>query len=344
MIKVEAFLILEIGYCQGLPFVVGPLLLNMPEEQAFCVLVKLMMEYNFRDLYTPKMLGLQVRNHQFDKLLEGISVINVEQFPQVYKHLENQDIKSTMYASQWFMTLFAYRFPLEIVFRILDVIFAEGSQAVLRFALALVKHNAATIVTLDFEQLLEYLKEGLFDKYVDNVNQLVQDASTISISKRKLDQWSKEYLEVLRQQSPEVLEAEAVKEENRKLVKQVKHLESNYESLNREHVNLVNTYMQEKQKHETAREHIEDLEEQVKSLKSILSLDRKGAEEQVKKETDELADKNIQLTNINSMLEDTIASLEQKLLKSRNLLADTQNEKEDLIVKLHRFEKVKIGQ
>jgi hypothetical protein len=36
------------------------------------------------------------------------------------------------------MTLFAYRFPLEIVFRILDVIFAEGSEAVLRFALALV--------------------------------------------------------------------------------------------------------------------------------------------------------------------------------------------------------------
>jgi hypothetical protein len=62
----------EIGYCQGLPFVVGPLLLNMPEEQAFCVLVRLMFDYNFRDLYAPKMIGLQVINHQFDRLLSGI--------------------------------------------------------------------------------------------------------------------------------------------------------------------------------------------------------------------------------------------------------------------------------
>jgi hypothetical protein len=76
--------------------VVGSLLLNMPEEQAFCVLVRLMVDYNFRDLYSPKMIGLQIRNYQFDKLLQ-------EQFPQVYQHLENQDIRSTMYASQWFL-------------------------------------------------------------------------------------------------------------------------------------------------------------------------------------------------------------------------------------------------
>ena len=30
----------EIGYCQGLGFLVGPLLMNMGEKQAFCVLVR----------------------------------------------------------------------------------------------------------------------------------------------------------------------------------------------------------------------------------------------------------------------------------------------------------------
>jgi hypothetical protein len=86
----------EVGYCQGMPFVVGCLLLNMPEEQSFCVLVRLMFDFNFRDLYSPKMIGLQVRNYQFDKLLQ-------EQFPLVFQHLENQDIRSTMYASQWYI-------------------------------------------------------------------------------------------------------------------------------------------------------------------------------------------------------------------------------------------------
>lgn len=30
----------EIGYCQGLAFLVGPLLMHMPDKQAFCVLVR----------------------------------------------------------------------------------------------------------------------------------------------------------------------------------------------------------------------------------------------------------------------------------------------------------------
>ncbi|KAJ3301222.1 GTPase-activating protein [Kappamyces sp. JEL0829] len=320
----------EIGYCQGLPFVVGPLLLNMPEEQSFCVLVRLMMDYNFRDLYTPKMIGLQVINHQFDRLLQ-------EQFPAVFNHLELQDVKATMYASQWFMTLFAYRFPLEIVFRILDVIFAEGAEAVLRFALALIKHNADHIVQLEFEQLVQFLKEGTC---CNPMSKLVADASTITISKRKLDRWRREYLEVLRQQSPEVLEAEAVKEENRKLVQTYKTLERNHEALNREHVDMVNKYIESRGLHEQEKEKNEDLQEQVKSLKAIISMDRKAAEEQVKKEMDVLAEKNIQLTHINAMLEDTVADLEQKLLAARNMLAESENEKEDLKGKLARLSRV----
>ena len=41
---------------------------KMPEEDAFCVLVQLMKEYQFRDLYNPKLVGLQMRMYQFDKV------------------------------------------------------------------------------------------------------------------------------------------------------------------------------------------------------------------------------------------------------------------------------------
>lgn len=30
----------KIGYCQGLAFLVGPLLMHMPDKQAFCVLIR----------------------------------------------------------------------------------------------------------------------------------------------------------------------------------------------------------------------------------------------------------------------------------------------------------------
>jgi hypothetical protein len=203
---------------------------------------------------------------------------------------------------------------------------------------------------LDFEPLLEYLKDGnnffkirvfdilgLFDTYIGNMDQFVVDAATITISKRKLNRWSAEYLDLIRQQSPEVLEAQAVKKENRRLASTHKSLENNYEILNREHIDLVNKYIEERSKYEHEKERNEDLNEQIGSLKAIIANDRSYAEDQVKQEMDMLAQKNLQLTQINTMLEDTITELEQKLVAARSTIAESENEKEDFRVKLHRL-------
>ena len=130
----------------------------MPDEEAFCVLVRLMKAYDLRSQYLPDMPGLQLRLFQFDRLLE-------ELLPAVFMHLLRQGIKSSMYASQWFLTLLAYRFPLELVCSVFDLIFAEGVEAIFRFAIALMKRNEAHLLTLDFEKLLDFLKTGLFEHY-----------------------------------------------------------------------------------------------------------------------------------------------------------------------------------
>jgi hypothetical protein len=91
----------------------------MPDEQAFACLVHLMHTYQLRGLFTPRMELLQMRLFQFDRLLEEI-------LPRVHEHLDQEGIRSTMYASQWFLTLFSYRFPLDLVYRLLDIIFASG--------------------------------------------------------------------------------------------------------------------------------------------------------------------------------------------------------------------------
>lgn len=40
----------------------------MTEEESFCVLIQLMREYGFRDLYSPKLVGLQLRLYQYEKV------------------------------------------------------------------------------------------------------------------------------------------------------------------------------------------------------------------------------------------------------------------------------------
>jgi hypothetical protein len=93
----------DVGYTQGLAFIVAALLLNMPEEEAFCVLIRLMYSYDLRSHFLPDMPGLQLRMYQFDRLLE-------ELLPALHLHLVRAGVKSSMYASQWFMTMFSYRY------------------------------------------------------------------------------------------------------------------------------------------------------------------------------------------------------------------------------------------
>lgn len=74
----------------------------MPDEEAFCVLVRLMDSYNLRSHFLADMPGLQLRLFQFDRLLE-------ECLPLLSQHFVRRGVKGSMYASQWFMTLFSYR-------------------------------------------------------------------------------------------------------------------------------------------------------------------------------------------------------------------------------------------
>ncbi|KAJ3397611.1 GTPase-activating protein [Chytriomyces hyalinus] len=308
----------EVGYCQGIAFITGPLLLNMPDEEAFCVLVKLMNDYNFRELYTPNMIGLQLRLFQFERLLKDL-------FPAISKHFDTHDIKATMYASQWFMTVFAYRFPLEIVFRIMDMIFAQGLESIFRFAFALLKKNQDQILQLnDMQSLLDFLKTCLFDPYVDNVDALMQDAAAIKISKSKFDKLAVEHVEELRKNNPDLLSGDALRAENRRLAAALRKAEESYETLNREHIQLVKEHIEMRTLKERATQKVEEHEITVEGLKSVLSSERREAEEQVKEEMDRLAQKNYKLTMKNEELQDTVDRVEGIVLAQNARLKELE--------------------
>ncbi|XP_030228729.1 rab GTPase-activating protein 1 isoform X8 [Gadus morhua] len=65
----------EIGYCQGQSFLAAVLLLHMPEEQTFCVLVKIMYEYGLRSLYKNNFEDLHCKFYQLEKLMQGLNII-----------------------------------------------------------------------------------------------------------------------------------------------------------------------------------------------------------------------------------------------------------------------------
>lgn len=59
-------------------------LTQMPEEQSFCLLIKMMFEYEFRNLYRDGFENLRLKLYQLDRLIEvSVSVRHrrLETFP-----------------------------------------------------------------------------------------------------------------------------------------------------------------------------------------------------------------------------------------------------------------------
>ncbi|TVY38204.1 Rab GTPase-activating protein 1-like [Lachnellula subtilissima] len=160
----------KIGYCQGLGFLVGPLLMHMGDKQAFCVLVRLMEHYDLRNCFLPDLSGLHVRIHQFSELLK-------QHLPTLSAHLAELQIEPG-YVSQWFLSFFAVTCPLPMLFRIYDVIFAEGaSETIMRVALSLMRKNEQKILACsEFEDVMQLLlSRGLWDVYHYNADEFVND-------------------------------------------------------------------------------------------------------------------------------------------------------------------------
>ncbi|KAH7082935.1 rab-GTPase-TBC domain-containing protein [Paraphoma chrysanthemicola] len=185
----------KIGYCQGLGFLVGPLLMQMGDKEAFCVLVRLMEDYDLRSCFLPDLSGLHLRIFQFQRLLH-------HHMPELAKHLDDLGVESA-YLSQWFLSFFAVTCPLPMLFRIYDVLFAEGaSETIMRVALALMKRNEQKLLSLsEFEDVMQLLLgRQLWDPYGRNTHsadELVNDfvGFTNDVTRERLQGLEQQYKE-----------------------------------------------------------------------------------------------------------------------------------------------------
>lgn len=146
---------LEVGYCQGMAFPAGILLMYLPEEPAFRALTLALGEggANLRQLYTPELSGLQLALKRLGKLI-------YRRHPHLGRHLEEHGVVPLLYASPWMLSLFSNTYPQSFSARILDVILTERSGNILmRTCLSILAHTEMHVLALDdFEEIVEYLK------------------------------------------------------------------------------------------------------------------------------------------------------------------------------------------
>lgn len=247
----------DVGYTQGMVFIVVPLIINMTEAECFCLLVTLMKDYGLRQLFSPHMRGLHLLLYQYDRLLE-------QNLPLLYNHMCMQGIQLSMYASQWFLTFFSYKFPLDVVLRIFDMIITQGVEAVLRLGLNLVLRNELHLLRLSFDSLLDFLKTSLFDVYTNGdeevhenkrfsllslkaaqkkvgykLDAFITDLMLVTVNPRDLAQFSTEFDQMMAFDVGRTLEIARVKAQNAELRLLLLDVDRQYSELDLAHLDQV---------------------------------------------------------------------------------------------------------
>ncbi|XP_075865487.1 TBC1 domain family member 4 isoform X1 [Microcebus murinus] len=178
LLKAYSLLDKEVGYCQGISFVAGVLLLHMSEEQAFEMLKFLMYDLGFRKQYRPDMMSLQIQMYQLSRLLH-------DYHRDLYNHLEENEISPSLYAAPWFLTLFASQFSLGFVARVFDIIFLQGTEVIFKVALSLLSSQEALIMECEnFENIVEFLKSTLPDMNTSEMEKIITQVFEMDISKQ----------------------------------------------------------------------------------------------------------------------------------------------------------------
>ncbi|XP_013923045.1 PREDICTED: rab GTPase-activating protein 1 [Thamnophis sirtalis] len=175
----------EIGYCQGQSFLAAVLLLHMPEEQAFSVLVKIMFDYGLRELFKQNFEDLHCKFYQLERLMQ-------EYIPDLYSHFLEINLEAHMYASQWFLTLFTAKFPLYMVFHIIDLLLCEGISVIFNVALGLLK--VSITIFWPNPDLEHDLGQALNEVQASRKTWFNRTLSSIKTAEEKADALNKELL------------------------------------------------------------------------------------------------------------------------------------------------------
>ncbi|CAH0716119.1 unnamed protein product, partial [Brenthis ino] len=214
----------EVGYCQGSGFIVGLLLMQMPEEEAFAVLLKIMQHHRMRDMFKPSMAELGLCMFQLENLVQ-------ELLPDLHVHFQSQSFSTSIYASSWFLTLFTTTLSLPLACRIMDVFLSEGIEIVFKVALALLTLGKNDLLSLDMESILKYIQKELPAKAEADQDAFMNLAYTIKVNPKKMKKLEKEYTVIKTKEQGDIAVLRCLRQENRLLKQRVELLEKESSAL-----------------------------------------------------------------------------------------------------------------
>lgn len=172
----------DVGYCQGLNYIAGLLLIVTNDEEKSFWLLKHIVEN----------IVPQYHSHNMANLLRDLAVFRelvIRRVPAVNRHVENLGLPYAVIASKWFICIFAEVLPVETVLRIWDCVFAEGYKIVFRAALAMfITHKSAILACEDIAALANLFRDTMIqDSIVTDCHSFIEAMFSLRLKRSELE-------------------------------------------------------------------------------------------------------------------------------------------------------------
>lgn len=169
------------GYCQAQAPVAAVLLMHMPAEDAFWVLVQICEKY-LPGYYSAGLEAIQLDGEILYALLQQVSSV-------AYRHLKKQKLEPTLCMTEWFMCIFSRTLPWASVLRIWDMFLCEGVKILFKVGLVLLKCTLGSQQKLkDCQGLYETMEllRAINPEYMQE-SFLVHEIIELTISETKIE-------------------------------------------------------------------------------------------------------------------------------------------------------------
>lgn len=320
----------EVGYCQGSAFIVGLLLLQMPEEETFTVLVRMMQDYRLREIYKPSMAELGLCMYQLECLVQ-------ELVPEIHMHFQAQSFHTSMYASSWFLTLFTSCLPHTLACRVMDLFLSEGMEMIFRIAIAILQFCKEDILQLDMEGMLRYFQKEMPSKCETDPDYLINLALQVKYNSKKIKKLEKEYTALKVKEHEEMIELRRLRTENRLLRQRIEHLEQATSSLFHESSALADRLIQGQVVRAQEAEDNYIIKRELAALRQqelTVQQELQKANNQIK----EMHQAQTQPSSLDSQTEDLLKSLQDELVAVKLREAEGQETMRGLRQRIHELE------
>lgn len=210
--------------------------------------------------YLPDMKQFQLQLYQLSRLLKDVA-------PDLYEHLDINDVSPTLYAAPWILTIFSSQFPLGFVAKVFDLLFLESSEVIFRISISLLTvHREEILKRENFEEIMNYLKNIVPKIDTVTMDSIFKEAYLLDVS-QKLNEYQVEY-NVLQE---EITSQNYHMENLNRLRENNQHLETQLEIAQASIVQLEKQRQSQQNQIQTIQAQIQSMEVTVQTLGRFLS-------------------------------------------------------------------------